>query len=230
LLSKDYYQNGFITFGDGLDNHLLFKDYYIPQLLRYPFRDTPTFNQNLKYEHNISKISPELKGEIKKGYERFRSKDFNKLKIDVHTMNSVYETTGVEIITGSRFFEQYPLLNGKTIQSVYAQNFPIYINGVGMAKWMKELFGLDIFEDIIDHSYDEITDHFERLTAAIDRNTHLLDGSTNIHELWHDNQKRFKDNCEKMDNILHEGTYRTNFNHEKIKKALAHFGIDSVNK
>lgn len=227
LLSKDYYRNGLINIGNILDSHLLFKDYYIPQ---YSFGDTQLFNQNLNYEHNISKMSTEFKSEFKKGYARFKSKDFNKLKIDVHTMNSVYETTGVEIITGSRFFEQNPLINGKSNRSFYAQNFPIYINGVGMAKWMKELFGLDIFEDIIDHSYDEITDHFERLAAAIDRNAHILDGSTNIHELWHDNRKRFEDNCEKLDNIFREGTYRTNFNNEKIKKALLHFGIDSVNK
>jgi hypothetical protein len=232
LLSKDYYRNGLISMGPKIDNLTLVQDYYVPQSL----------SKNLKYKHNISKINPELKREIKKGYERFRSKDFNKLesltssydrrKIDYYDvyLGPFYETTGVEIIAGSRFFEQYPIMNGKLFRSVYAKNFPIHINGVGITKWMKEFFDLDIFEDIVDHSYDEITDHFERLTAAIDRNTHLLDGSTNIHELWHDNQKRFEDNCEKMDNIVREGTYRTNFNHEKIKKALLHFGISVVNK
>ena len=246
LLSKDYYKNGLISMSSKTDQ---------------------------KYRHNISKISPELKGELKKGYEKFISKDFNKLEVDTvydsdiwstnnplatqkkfgsvfpnftsvtenlpnsrilkdkyynDYLKPTYETTGVEIISGVTFFEQFPTISDKVFRSVYAKQFSIHINGVGMVKWMEDMYGLDMFRDIIDHSYDEITDHFERLTAAIDRNAHLLDGSTDIHKLWHDNQKRFEDNCEQLDKFFQNDEYRTNFNYEKIKKALLLFGIDSV--
>jgi hypothetical protein len=237
LLSKDYYKNGLISMGNRTDHRTLVQDYYIPQR----FDKSEILKNTSEMHHDVSKISSELKDGIRKGYERIRSKDFNKLKtVDLtyelkdayynDYLSPVYETTGVEIVAGVSSFEQFPIMSGKYFRSVYAKHFPIYINGIGMVKWMEDVFGLDMFRDIVDHSYDEITDHFERLTAAIDRNAHLLDGSTNIHELWHDNKKRFEDNCEKMDKFIQDEDHRRTFNHEKIKKALTHFGISVVNK
>lgn len=215
LLSKDYHRNGIITFD----------------------MNTPTLVKYHQYK-NISKMSNEFRNDFSKGYLRFKSKDFNLSNIrnfdkkedrvsSNYNVNllPVYKNIGIEIITGTMFFEQTPILSEKEFQSVYAKNFPIYINGVGMAKEMKRFFDIDIFEDIVNHSYDDIEDHFERLVAAIDRNEHLLDGSTNIQELWLDNQKRFEENCQKMDSLLHEGSPQKIFNHQKIKKALTHFNV-----
>jgi len=134
----------------------------------------------------------------------------------------------IEIITGTMFFEKTPVLSEKEMQSVYGKNFPIYINGVGMAREMKKYFDIDIFEDIVDHSYDEIEDHFERISAAIDRNEHLLDGSTNIRELWYDNEKRFQDNCDKMDAMFHDENYQKIHNYKRIRNALTHFGVSFI--
>ena len=213
LLSKDYYENGIVTWND-------------IELYKSRYKD-------------ISKMPEWLKTEVRNGHVRFKSKNFNRLQLEDNNVEGIipcaynyntnlkpiYENIGIEIITGTHFFEKNSVLSEKEIQSVYGKNFPIYINGPGMAKGMKEWFNVDIFEDIIDHSYDEITDHFERLSTAIDRNTHLLDGSTNISELWHDNRKRFEDNCEQMDRMIHEGVYKTNFINEQIKKALTYFGV-----
>lgn len=216
LLSKDYYRNGYITF-----------DMKTPPIVSYD-----------QYR-NISKIPTyEMRSDFAKGYVRFKAKDFNALRIrkfpqeDLRVaynynvnLSPVYKSIAVEVITGTMFFEKTPVLSEKEMQSIYAKNFPIYMNGVGMAREMKNLFDVDIFEDIIDHSYDEIEDHFERLAAAIDRNQHLLDGSTNIRELWFDNQKRFEDNCNKLDSAFFDKTYQTTLNHGKIKKALRHFNV-----
>jgi hypothetical protein len=215
LLSKDYHKNGNFTFD---------------------MKSPPLVNRS-KYK-NITELSNELRNKLSKGYLRFKSKDFNLLEIPKFDRENivpaknyntnllpVYENIGIEIITGTMFFEKTPVLSEKEIQSVYAKNFPIYINGVGMAKEMKRFFDIDIFEDIVDHSYDDIEDHFERLAAAIDRNESLLDGSTNIEELWMDNQKRFEDNCEKIDSMFFDKSYQKVLNHEKIKSALTHFKV-----
>ena len=221
LLSKEYYKNGFFSF-----------DMNTPPLVEYG-----------QYR-NITKIpSYELKSSLAKGFVRFKAKDFDKIempKIDYNDLRvsynynnnllPVYEKIGVEIVTGTMFFERSPVLSEKEMQSIYGKNFPIYINGVGMAREMKNFFDVDIFEDIVDHGYDEIEDHFERLAAAIDRNKHLLDGSTNIRELWYDNEKRFQDNCDKMDAVIHDGEYQKIFNRERIKKSLTHFGVSFVEK
>lgn len=218
LLSKDYYDNGNITF-------------------RFDVAPVVTYH---KYK-NITSMPQALRSSFSRGYGRFKRKDFNLLKIrnfdqtDDRVANNynvnllpVYETTGVEIITGSMFFEKTPALSEKELQSIYAKNFPIYINGPGIVKGIKELLDIDVFDDIIDHSYDEIEGHFERLTAAIDRNEHLLNGSTNIQELWLDNQKRFEDNCSIMDSFIHDKENLQRFNHQKIQNALTHFEISST--
>ena len=215
LLSKDYYRNGDISFDV---NRHLFK-----------------FNT---YRNMVNIPTYEMRSDIAKGYVRFRSNDYQFLdipKIDYDNLNvvnnynthlvPVYENVGVELITGTSFFEKTPVLSEKEIQSICGKNFPIYINGVGMAREMKNFFGIDIFEDIVDHSYDEIENHFERLAAAIDRNQHLLDGSTNIKELWYDNQKRFEDNCDRLHSLMHDQVVQKTFNHGRIKKGLTHFGV-----
>lgn len=220
LLSKEYRYNGDMTFN-----------------MKY----RPLVNHD-QYK-NITKIKEsKLRNDFSVGYARFREKDFNLLNIaDFDDKNvrvasnynvnliPVYENVGVEIITGTMFFEYSASLSEKEIQSVYAKNFPIYINGVGMAREMKKFFDIDIFEDVVDHSYDEIEDHFERLAAAIDRNENLLDGSTNIKELWYDNQKRFEENCDKMDAAIFDKKYQKVVNDQKIKKSLEHFDV-SVTK
>ena len=217
LLSKNYYSNGYIS----------------------------TTEENIlsKYHQykNISKMSIEFKNSIADGLKRFRSKEFNLLQIDEFlneddrvadnynkNLLPVYQNVALEIISGTMFFEKSPFLSEKEIQNVYAQNFPIYLNGPGMVKELKKLFNFDMFEDIIDHSYDEIENHFERLAAAIDRNEKLLDGSTNMKELWYDNRKRFEENCDKLDTIFYDKTYRSAFNGERIKKALTHFNVTFV--
>lgn len=219
LLSKDYRYNGDMTFDMNAAPLVKFDQY-----------------------KNITKIpTHKLRSDFAVGYVRFKSKDFNLLDLpDFDYKNArvaenynnnlipVYENVGVEIITGTMFFEYSASLSEKEIQSVYAKNFSIYINGVGMAREMKKFFDIDIFEDVVDHSYDEIEDHFERLAAAIDRNEKLLDGSTNIKELWYDNQKRFEDNCDKMDAAIFDKKYQKVVNDQKIKKALEHFNVSFV--
>lgn len=220
LLSKDYHRNGLITFN----------------------MDVPTLAKYDQYR-NITTPSQELKSDLSKGFTKFKNKEFNLLKIPrfdpndsrlVHNYNTnlipVYQRVGVEIITGTTFFEKTPIFTEKEMQTICGKNFPIFLNGVGIAKEIKNFFGVDIFEDIVDHSYDDIEDHFERLAAAIDRNQHLLDGSTNIKELWYDNRKRFDDNCKQMDLMLHAGEYQQTFNHERIKRGLLHFKVSFVKK
>lgn len=220
LLSKDYYKNGDITFTI----------------------DRPMVAKHHEYR-NMEKIPLHLRSDFAMGYVKFKNKDFNLLNISNfdrendrvaknynENLRPVYETIGVEIVTGTMFFEKTPLLSEKEVQCVYGKNFPIYLNGVGIVKEIKNFMGIDTFDDIIDHSYDEIENPFERLAAAIDRNEKLLNGSTNIKELWYDNQKRFEDNCEIMNEGLNNESAQREFNHGKIKEALLHFGVSASKK
>ena len=220
LLSKDYCDNGDITFTF----------------------DCPIVAKHYQYQ-NMDKIPLDLRSAFAVGYVKFKNNDFNLLKIRNfdrendrvaknynENLRPVYENLGVEIVTGSIFFEKCPLLSEKELQNVLAKNFPIYLNGIGMVKGIKNYLGIDTFDDIVDHSYDEIENPFERMAAAIDRNEKLLNGSTNIKELWYDNQKRFEDNSNRLEDLMHDKKCQTTFNHDKIKKALMHFGVSFADK
>lgn len=216
LLSKEYYENGLISFN----------------LNAYDLISSDIFKVK-------SKISEELKNNLSKGQERFKQFKLLKLSPNIyHTDTPVdnynikllptYEKIGMEIILGTTFFETDSILGEKEIQNIYAKNFPIYINAYGAVKEFKKIFfdyNIDTFDDIIDHSYDKIQDPFERMVTAIDKNENLLNGSTNIRELWNDNRKRFEENCNKMDLALYDKTYQKNFNNKKIKKALNYFNV-----
>jgi len=215
LLSKEYYKNGLISINL---NYLEDK-----------------FLENLKIK---SKITKQLKNDFLKGKARFENNEFNLLKIPLNRYDvnlpienyninliPIYRKTGIEIITGSMFFNNDTCIGEKEVQNIYGKSFPIYITGCGMVKKIKDLFNIDTFDDIIDHSYDELENPFERLTTAIDKNEKLLNGSINIKELWSDNQKRFEDNRAKADLFLRDKTYQTHFNEERIKKSLDYFNV-----
>ena len=191
----------------------------------------------------ITPIPKRLKESFNSGFKLFKDKDFELLDIrnfdkNTDTVGSNYnnnlmstmETVGVEIINGTLFFENSPGFSEKEFQNIFAKNFPIYINGVGTVREIKEFWGIDLFDDIVDHSYDEIEDHFERMVAAIDRNEHLLDGSTNIQKLWLDNQKRFDSNVEKCSEMMWNVDVRNKINADKIKKGLRHFKVSVTKK
>jgi len=138
----------------------------------------------------------------------------------------IYQHTALEIITCSVFSEPTPTFGEKEIQSVYAKNFPIFIGPKGTAKIFKDVWGMDIFEDIVNHDYDEIDDPTERLIAAINLNIHLLNDSIAIDDLWRKNQHRFDANCDRMDLLLHDEQYQQNFDHQRMKIGFDHFNID----
>ena len=206
LLSKEYRKNGLIS-------------------------DSYLNNRRL----DMSTIPNLFQSDILLGYDNFKSGTCTKASIPPYTGNiftnyhliliSIYAHTSLEIVTGSLFFEPVPFIGEKEIQVIYAQNFPIFINGPGVVKELSNFFTLDLFNDIIDHSYDTIQDPFARITHAVDTNEHLLNGSTNLKELWFDNKARFTENCNKMDDMLYKKSYQKRANELKILKALDYFDV-----
>lgn len=105
-------------------------------------------------------------------------------------LSRLYTDSFVEIISESEF-DGYPVITEKYLNSVYGRNFPIAIAAPGYIKCLRSV-GFDVFDDIVDHGYDLITDPADRLQYAIDKNTHLFQDSTK--QLWRDNLSRFNKN------------------------------------
>ena len=54
----------------------------------------------------------------------------------------------------------------KTDKCFYMGQLPIFLAKKGYVKILKNVYEFDMFDDIIDHSYDDITDPLERINAV----------------------------------------------------------------
>jgi len=104
-----------------------------------------------------------------------------------------YKDSFVEIVTESSFSAPSFLVTEKTLHSIYGCNFPIILSGVGCVQHLRDI-GFDMFDDIIDHSYDLIDNPFDRIVAAVENNRQLLLDSDYVKNLWKINKQRFKKN------------------------------------
>ena len=108
-------------------------------------------------------------------------------------LRNVYQDHFVEIVSETLFNTPTVGVSEKFLNSVYGYVFPIVIGAPGVIQVLSN-FGFDMFEDVIDQSYDNISDPFDRLCAAIDLNKHLLTDHKKIKQLWTANQDRFNNN------------------------------------
>ena len=106
-----------------------------------------------------------------------------------------YQNVFVEIITETTFAGPSFMLTEKTLNSVYGCNFPILLSGVNAVSHLREL-GFDVFDDIIDHSYDTIKNPIDRMVSAIENNNRLLTDGEYVKEKWIQSKDRFEKNVE----------------------------------
>lgn len=126
-------------------------------------------------------------------------------------LSDYYRNTFVEIISETSFTESCFNLTEKTLHSIYGCSFPILLCSKGSVQFLRDM-GLDMFDDIVNHSYDEIDDPAIRLEHAILSNKELLTNNSRTKKLWLDNQQRFKNNVdfcrERMYNFYYSRSIR----------------------
>jgi hypothetical protein len=88
-------------------------------------------------------------------------------------LNNIFSSSAISLISESVSFQKCSTLTEKTLYSVLGLTFPIWIGGYNQALSMKNL-GFDIFEDIIDHSYQNYPSVVERCWWAFALNLHVL--------------------------------------------------------
>jgi hypothetical protein len=87
----------------------------------------------------------------------------------------------------------------KTIMSIYAGTIPIWVGGWRIADYMRNQ-GFDVFDDIIDHSYQNIPDPWDRCYYAIERNIELLQNFNQAKSFIEHNRHRLLNNLDLLKN------------------------------
>ena len=135
-------------------------------------------------------------------------------------LRNMYQDSFVEIVSESSFTPSCFMLTEKTAHSFHGCNFPIILSGSGAVAHLREL-GLDVFDDIVDHSYDLISNPFDRIVTAIESNRRLLTDADYAKQSWTDCQSRFERNVQVMRDIYSWYEQRTR---QKFAKTLELIG------
>lgn len=133
-------------------------------------------------------------------YGKFHNDNVGNFK---NSLTSYYKQTFVELIGETSYTEPAFNITEKTLNSIYAYNFPIMISSKGSIKFLRDI-GIDVFDDIVDHSYDLIDNPIDRMYRAIVDNKNLLSDIDNTKQLWIDSKDRFARNVEFAKKDLYE--------------------------
>jgi hypothetical protein len=130
---------------------------------------------------------------------------FKNAEIYQHLLqHSVFEPSCVSLITEPCFFEREVTHTEKTIMAMYAGTFPIWVGGWRLPDWMTSL-GFDVFDDVIDHSYQHMSDPWDRCYYAVKLNLELLQNVDLARSLIAKHQSRLEHNL----NLLKQNVFLT---------------------
>jgi len=127
---------------------------------------------------------------------------------------NVFEPSYISIITEPEWFRNDCTITEKTLFAFEAQTLPIWFGGYNIPHHLK-LIGFDIFDDIIDHSYQNLLDPYDRMHQSILKNLHLFKEIKYLEEFYINNIKRFEYNR----NILRNNII-SKFSNQQIDKFL----------
>lgn len=109
--------------------------------------------------------------------------------------STIFEPSCVSLITEPCFYERETLKTEKTIMAMYGGTLPIWVGGWSIPQSLRDL-GFDVFDDIIDHSYERMSDPFDRTYFAIEKNLHLLKDASVAQKFIKENQHRLQHNLD----------------------------------
>ena len=114
--------------------------------------------------------------------------------------NKLYKNASISLITEPNFYENGNMLTEKTLMSIYSGHFLIWPGGWKAAETVKKI-GIDVFDDIIDHSYQYIEHPGKRVAEAILRNIDFINNIELQNKLRCEHIKRLNNNLTLVRNI-----------------------------
>lgn len=141
---------------------------------------------------------------------------------------TVFEPSYISLITEPSFYERETIITEKTLMAIYGGTLPIWVGGWRIPDYMRSV-GFDIFDDIIDHSYQDLTDPIDRCYNAIQQNIDLL-------KTWNsftvDHIKRLKKNVELLESNCFKQLCQVKFGQltNNIQKNFKSLGILGLTK
>jgi hypothetical protein len=116
-----------------------------------------------------------------------------------------YKHSYFNITTETEFDTSEIHVTEKSFKPFVAYQFPLILASPNHISEIRKRYNFDWFDDIIDHSYDSITDHRERLFAFAKEIKRINDNKEFFIDFYKNNKQRF----EKNHKIAYKLTYDT---------------------
>jgi hypothetical protein len=115
-----------------------------------------------------------------------------------------FENSYVNIVTESYYISTDSIVHitEKSFRPFYYYQLPIFVATHHHIKHLKEIYGFDMFDDIIDHSYDEVLNDRDRLFKIAEEIKRLNNNKELVKEFYRNNYDRFEKNKNIIYNIL----------------------------
>lgn len=139
-------------------------------------------------------------GIVPDDFEIYKAGRNNNIGNFENKLRAMYQNSFVEIVGESQFSAPSFFITEKTAHAFYGCNFPIILGGCGIIAHLRHI-GLDVFDDIVDHSYDSIENPFDRIVTAIESNRRLLIDTEYVKQAWKTHRPRFERNVEVIRNM-----------------------------
>lgn len=202
LLGKEYNKHGYISYLSNNTDSAEFQPTNFLDRICWEF-DYERHDQIKDIMLNGYKLLLELEQPEADNYEIYafyhRKTNDNFTNFNAH-LRQRYQNSFVEIVSESSFCAPAFNITEKTANAFFGCNFPILLSGCGIVQHLRGL-GLDLFDDVVDQSYDNIANPFDRIVAAIDRNERLLKDADYAKQKWKECQGRFESNYKIIRNV-----------------------------
>ena len=115
----------------------------------------------------------------------------------------IYRESYFNIVTETLFEDMWNSIHitEKSYRPFYFMMFPIFVSTYHHVKQLRDIYNFDLFDDIIDHSYDNEPDKFKRFRMVIDEIHRINNRKQFFIEFYNNNQERFEKNKEKMHEV-----------------------------
>jgi len=166
-------------------------------------------DNNFDYTNNHIKVKlnhikqRSLPGEL--GYD-------NSFSYQSQLKENLFEPSYVSLISEPVYDVRAVMITEKTTMAIWGGTIPIWVGGWNIANTMKNI-GFDVFDDLIDHSYQNMPNAFDRCYFAIERNLEILQNQKLLKQYFEANKSRFENNLK-----LCQGNYLKQYRLDHCKK------------
>lgn len=155
---------------------------------------------------NIKELQPDIEFVLKNKIQKSKYELNYDVEIGEHGFDwdkTYYENnfrhSYVNIVNESQFQRDNTIhITEKSLIPLYYSQIPLFVATHNHVKTLRNDFNFDVFDDIIDHSYDNIVDPKKRMLAIFDEIERLYNNKENIKQKYKELEVRFINNKNKV--------------------------------